>query len=64
MIDKKTLDDFKKLDAILKKFSRISDNRFVQYPTEDTFYELPSEEYFEIIQRVFDNGVDAKALNN
>lgn len=64
MIESKTLDEIRKLDNLLKTLNAFSENHFVLFPSEETHCEMPRDQYFEIIQQVFNNPSPLKALSN
>ncbi|MEP7170768.1 MAG: hypothetical protein ABI855_15475 [Bacteroidota bacterium] len=64
MLESKTLDEIRKLDGLLKTLSMFSENSFELFPSEDNFYEMPPDHYFEIIQQVFNNPSPLKAICN
>ncbi|MEO5572240.1 MAG: hypothetical protein ABIT08_12930 [Bacteroidia bacterium] len=64
MTEVKLFEEIKKLGSLFKTLSSISDNPFVLFPSEDSNYEMPSGQYFEIIQLIFNNRFPLKAICN
>jgi hypothetical protein len=64
MLEGKTMNDIRELDRLFKKLSTIPENGFTLFPVRENFYKMPSAQYFEIIQQVFNNPTPLNALSN
>lgn len=64
MLESKTLNEIRKLDGLFKTLSAFSENSFVLFPSEENPYEMPSDQFFEIIQQVFNNRTPLQAISN